>query len=178
MVLEKQDPPLSLRVTSESTPLLDKILLREATAEDAPALAAVIQAAFEEYRGRLDPPSGAHAESVQSIRQKLTTARAVVASVNQDIVGCAFYEPEADYFYLGRVAVLPQYRLQGIGRKLIALVETQARSLGFARVRLAVRVVLTDNRAWYERLGYRLHIYGTHAGYSEPTYLNLEKNVA
>jgi predicted N-acetyltransferase YhbS len=157
---------------------MNKVILREATAEDAPSLSAVILAAFEEYRGRLDPPSGAHDETVQAIRQKFVLAHAAVASIDQDIVGCAFYEPEADHIYLGRLAVLSQYRRQGIGRKLVAWVEAQARSLGYARVRLAVRVVLTGNRAYFERLGYRLHSYGTHAGYAEPTYLNMEKNVA
>ena len=157
---------------------MNEVLLRKASAEDAPSLSAVILAAFEEYRGHLDPPSGAHGQTVDAVRQKLVTAQAVVALVNHDIVGCAFYEPEGDHIYLGRVAVLPQFRRQGIGRKLIAWVEAQSRWLGYERVRLAVRVVLIDNRTLYERLGYCLHSYGTHAGYAEPTFVNLEKNVA
>ena len=157
---------------------MDKVILREATTEDAPSLSAVILAAFEEYRGRLDPPSGAHDQTVPTIRQKLVTAHAVVASIDGEVVGCAFYEPEDDHIYLGRIAVLPQYRRQGIASKLIAWVEAQTRSLGYARVRLAVRLVLDDNRAFYERHGYLFHSYGTHAGYADPTFVNLEKNVA
>ena len=156
---------------------MNEVLIRAATAEDAPSLSAVILAAFEEFRGRLDPPSGAHNESVQAIEQKMTSAHAVVASIDQEIVGCAFYETEANHVYLGRVAVLPQYRRQRIGRKLVAWVEAQVRWLGYTHVRLAVRVALPDNRAFYERLGYRLHSYGTHAGYAEPTFVNLQKDV-
>ena len=154
-----------------------QVSLREATAEDVPALVAVIHAGFEEYRGRLDPSSGAHGESEETIRQKLTVARAVLASVNQQVVGCVFYEPKGDHVYLGRLAVLPAYRRQGIARELIAWVERQALSLGYTRVRLGVRVALPGNRAYFERLGYRVLNYGTHAGYAEPTYVNLEKEV-
>ena len=157
---------------------MDKVLLRQATAEDAYSLSAVIQAAFEEYRGRLDLPSGAHAETVQAVREKMVRAEAVVVSVDQNVVGCAFFEPEGDHIYLGRLAVLPQYRGQGIGQKLVAWVEGQARLRGYTRVRLGVRVGLTGNRAFFERQGYHLRSYGSHAGHAEPTYLNLEKDVS
>lgn len=157
---------------------MDEVSLREATAEDAPSLVDVIHQAFEEYRGRLDPPSGAHDESGESIRQKIATAHAVVAAVNQEIIGCAFYEPDGDHMYFGRLAVLPSYRRQGISRRLIDWIEHQTRSFGFARVQLSVRVVLLDNQAYYERLGYRVLSYGNHAGYVEPTFVNMVKDVA
>src|SRR4051812_5376953 len=53
--------------------------LREATEADAGTLAALVREAFEEYRGRLDPPSGAHAETPQAVRDRLHSARAVLA---------------------------------------------------------------------------------------------------
>ncbi len=155
-----------------------QVSLREATAEDVSALVAVIHAGFEEYQGRLDPPSGAHDESEGTVRQKLTVGCAVLASVNQRVVGCVFYEPKDDHVYLGRLAVLPAYRRQGIARELIAWVERQARSHGYTRVRLGVRVALPGNRAYFERLGYRVLNYGTHAGYTEPTFVDLEKDVS
>jgi hypothetical protein len=41
-----------------------------------------------------------------------------------------------------------------------------------------VRLALPRQRAYYERLGYRaIHVL-THAGYTEPTYLMLEKQLA
>ena len=63
------------------------MFIREASLEDAPALSTVILAAFEEYRGRLDPPSGAHDQTIQAVRQKMTTAHAVVASVDHEMMG-------------------------------------------------------------------------------------------
>ena len=158
--------------------MANKFSLREATLEDVPSLVTVIHESFEEYRGRLDPPSGAHDESEESIRQKMTAAHAVVASIHHAIVGCAFYEPAGDHIYLGRLAVLPAYRRQGISRQLIAWVERETRALGFARVQLGVRLALPDNQAYFARLGYRVLSYGTHAGFVEPTFANMVKDVA
>ena len=157
---------------------MDDLTLREATPEDIPALVQVIHAAFEEYRGILEPPSGAHSETAERIRAQLTSARAIMALGNQAIVGCVIFRPENDYVYLGRLAVLPQYRQRSIGSKLVARVEDQTRSLGLSRVRLGVRVALTANQEFFKRLGYRVVSYGSHAGYDKPTFVNLEKDIA
>ena len=57
-------------------------LLRDASEADAETLAAVIRTAFAEYRGRLDPPSGALAETADSVsvasRSTRTTSSCVV----------------------------------------------------------------------------------------------------
>jgi predicted N-acetyltransferase YhbS len=156
---------------------MDNLQLCEATDKDIPILVTVLRTAFEEYRDRLDPPSGAHSETVEKVRQKLTTARAVVAVVNQEIAGCVFYQPENDWMVLDRLAVLPPYRRRGLAKALISYVETQARALHLSRVRLGVRVVLRDNWAYYKRLGYYLVEYKAHKGYTEPTYVILEKQV-
>ncbi len=162
---------------------MEDLVLREATEDDAATIVAVVHAAFEEYRGRLDPPSGAHGETVEQVRRKMVTARVVLASLRvkpggSDVVaGCVFYEPREDHLYLFRLAVLPAYRRRGVGRILIANVEQQARALQLGRVRLGVRLALAPLRAYYERIGYRVVEYGTHAGYPVPTYVMLEKNL-
>jgi ribosomal protein S18 acetylase RimI-like enzyme len=145
--------------------------------EDAPTLLRVLQAAFEEYRGRLDPPSGAHRETAGKIRQKLTIGRAVVGLIEQTVVGCVFYQPQGDHVYLDRLAVLPEYRRRGLGRALVEYVEARARELVLPCIRLGVRTALPQNQAYYERMGYRVVEYASHAGYTEPTYLILEKDV-
>ncbi|CAM3762692.1 hypothetical protein [Corallococcus soli] len=42
-------------------------------------------------------------------------------------------------------------------------------------MRLSVRLALTSHHAWYGRQGYAFHAHGTHAGYTSPTFLVLEK---
>ncbi len=156
---------------------MENISLREATEVDIPELVRVIRAGFEQYRGQLDPPSGAHAETIDTLRGKFRKMKAVVAIADQQIVGCVLYELEHDYIYLGRLAVVPDYRRLGIGRKLVAWVESQARKLAYPRVRLAVRIVLKDNQSYFQNLGYRVVSLGSHPGYAEPTSVNLEKDI-
>jgi ribosomal protein S18 acetylase RimI-like enzyme len=151
------------------------IVLGEATDADVPTIVALVRSAFEEYRGRLDPPSGALDETAERVRQRMKVARVVFAQARVAALGCVFYERRDDHVYLFRLAVLPRFRRQGIGRALISRVEADARALNFPRVRLGVRVALPDLRAYYERFGYRFVESGSHAGYSEPTYVILEK---
>jgi ribosomal protein S18 acetylase RimI-like enzyme len=156
---------------------MGEVTLREAANADLPALVAVLKAAFEEYRGRLDPPSGAHDESAAKVREVLRTSRAVLALSGDEIVGCVFYAPSGNHVDLFRLAVLPEYRRRGIARRLIEYVEARARQLGLPRVQLGVRVALPGNRIYYERLGYRFVEARTHAGYAEPTFVILENFV-
>ena len=58
---------------------LNDITLRAATAADIPIIVALIQAAFKEYDGVIDPPSGAHKENAERIREKLSTEHAALA---------------------------------------------------------------------------------------------------
>jgi predicted N-acetyltransferase YhbS len=157
--------------------LVDDLLLREATSADVPTLAALVREAFAEYHGRLDPPSGAHNETEDKIRTRLATAHATLASRAGLAVGCIFYELEVGYLYFSRLSVLPAHRRRGVGRELINYVETRARTLGLAGVRMGVRVALRPLHAYYDRLGYRLLEYRTHPGYAEPTYIILEKDL-
>jgi GNAT superfamily N-acetyltransferase len=154
---------------------LNDISLRAATEADIPIIVALIHAAFNEYDGVLDPPSGAHKESAENIRGKLATDHAVLALLGDQALACVFYRDEGDHMYFGRLAVLPAYRGRGIAGALIGYVEARARDLSLPSVRLGVRVALPQLRVRYERLGYRVIEERRHAGYVEPTYLVMEK---
>jgi ribosomal protein S18 acetylase RimI-like enzyme len=154
---------------------LSQLLLREGTEADLPATLGVLQAAFEEYRAWLDPPSGVHRETVASLGQELARGQLTLALHEDAIVGCVFSHVEGDHLYFGRLAVLPEFRNRGIAGALIAAVEARARDLGLHRVRLSVRVAQADNRARYERMGYGFVEARSHAGYREPTFVVLEK---
>jgi N-acetylglutamate synthase-like GNAT family acetyltransferase len=154
---------------------LNDITLRAATAADIPTIVALLHTAFKEYDGVIDPPSGAHGESAEIIRAKLTTEHAVLALLGEQIVACVFYRDEGDYMYFGRLAVLPAYRNRGISAVLIAYIEQRAHELGLPSVRLGVRVALPHLRARYERLGYRVIEEHRHAGYTVTTYVVMEK---
>jgi ribosomal protein S18 acetylase RimI-like enzyme len=153
----------------------ESIVLREATAADIPTLVTLVHTAFEDYRGRLDPPSGAHNETAGTFRRALQTGWAALALVNNDAVGCVFSHQEGEHMYLGRLSVLRPFRRHGVGRALTEYVEQRARELGLPRVQLGVRIALPHLQAYYERLGYHVVRYESHAGYTVPTSMVMEK---
>lgn len=65
----------------------------------------------------------------------------------------------------------------GLGRALVASVEAHARAAGSSRVRLCVRLQLPANQAFYAGLGYTVASYGTHPGFSAPTFVNMVKDL-
>jgi GNAT superfamily N-acetyltransferase len=154
---------------------IDGIIFRDACSDDAAVILAVLRAAFEEYEGALDPPSGAHYETVDTVSHRLSMGGAVLAAVDGAPVGFAFYEPQEELLYFGRLSVLPNFRNNGIGRALLEHVERRASATGAAGIRLGVRLQLPHLIARYERLGYRITKYMTHKGYSKPTFVYMEK---
>ena len=156
----------------------DSSILRAATAADAPALAATIGAAFEQYRGKLVPESGAFRETAAAIAAELATgASAIVAEQNGRPVGCVMLKPEEGDLYFGRLSVLPAARGAGLARRLIEAVEAEARRRGMPAVRLGVRIVLTDNQRLFRSLGYAEVSREAHAGFDHPTSINMRKTL-
>jgi ribosomal protein S18 acetylase RimI-like enzyme len=149
----------------------------EATEEDSATLLRLLLTAFQEYDGMLDPPSGGHAETIDSVRSKLAAGSAVLATAEGEPVGFAFHQPQDTYIYFSRLSVLPAFRNRGIGRALIDYVERRALVTGAAGVRLGVRMQLPHLIERYEKLGYRITKYMTHDGYAQPTYVYMEKPV-
>lgn len=144
---------------------------------DLPVLLRLIQAAFEEHRGKLDPPSGVFKETVESLRAKWNRGGGFIAYHEDNAAGGVLYEPEEGFMYLGRLAVPPEFRGQGVARALVETVEQQARTLNLPCVRLGVRVQLPRNRQMFEHLGYQVIRYDCHPGYTEPTMMMLEKKL-
>ena len=72
--------------------------LRSATNNDIPVLASVIASAFEEHRGKLDPPSSSLDKTPESVVQELQTAKAIVAVTDNKLVGCVFYSSKENLF--------------------------------------------------------------------------------
>jgi GNAT superfamily N-acetyltransferase len=154
---------------------IGQITFREATPEDAPLLLQLMQTAFGEYEGVLDPPSGVHKETIETVRRRVIDGGAVLASVGDRPAGFAFYELNDGLLYFGRLSVLPELRNNGIGRALLDYVERRARESGAAGVKLGVRVQLPHLIARYERCGYQITQYMTHSGYTQPTFVFMEK---
>lgn len=154
----------------------DTLVLRPATIADAPVLAATIAAAFEQYRGKLVPESGAFRETAEAIATELQKgAGAIIAQRNGVILGCVMTKLEEGDLYLGRLSVLPTARGKGLAARLVEAVEDDARRRGLTGVRLGVRVVLTGNQRLFQSLGYREISRDAHEGFDHPTSINMRK---
>lgn len=149
--------------------------LRAAGVDDAAQIVAVIHAAYAEFAGRLDPPSGAHKETEASIRAWFDAGGAAVTEMGSALIGIVHFVPRVDSLYLGRLAVLPDWRRHGVGRALVAYVEAEAQRRRLPRVTLGVRIQLPGNRAYYEALGYQVVATGAHPGYTTPTFYDMHK---
>ena len=151
--------------------------LRPLDARDAAAAAALIRAAFADQGGSTSPPSSALNETSEIVAQKLGQGGGLAAEVDGELAGLVLYAPDGDALYLGRLAVAPHRRGEGLAAWLMRAVEAEARRLGFARTRLRVRLELPENRRLFARLGYQQAATGAHAGFTRPTFAVLEKRL-
>jgi putative acetyltransferase len=79
-----------------------------------------------------------------------------VATLNEVVVGTAALVKEpGDCYEIAKMSVSPEYRGQGIGRKLIDTCITKARALGAKKVELFSNHQLAPALKLYERVGFR-----------------------
>ena len=154
------------------------LTVRAATVTDIPALLALIHAAFEGYRGRLDPPSGAHAETAASLAALFARGeRAVLAFAGERAAGCAFFIQTGVELYLHRLAVPPAMRRTGIGQALVAYVVAEATASDCSYLRVGVRLALPENVAFFERQGFTTIAEACHPGYTTPTFAHMTREL-
>ncbi len=68
------------------------------------------------------------------------------------VATCRFYEIDRNTVMLGRVVVLPEYRAQHLGSRVITEAEKWIDELGYGEIRIDSRV---EAVGFYEKLGYR-----------------------
>ncbi len=69
------------------------------------------------------------------------------------IATCRFYEIDSSSVTLGRVVVLPEYRGQQLGNRVIAEAEHWIRELGYHRIEIESRTVAID---FYKKNGFEI----------------------
>ena len=89
----------------------------------------------------------------QLIRDRDTEV--VVAREGGHIIGFAAMKLAQDVGHLLLMAVSPEVRLTGTGRRLMIYLEALARTAGLVEIRLEVRTKNLGARHFYEALGYR-----------------------
>jgi len=152
----------------------ETIAIRPAAPAEAQVLLSVMRRAFAEYRGVLVPESSVFVETPDLIAAKLAGGGGFLALEGGKPVGCIIAEEKDGHGYLGRLAVDPGLRRQGLARRLMLAGEGFARDRGQAVCEVQVRIALAGNIALFQSLGYRETDRRAHPGFAEPTYLVME----
>ena len=123
--------------------------LRRATAEDLPAIRAVIDAAYAVYLTRMDkPPAPMFRDYGPSVQAGTTWV------AGSPITAVLTLYPRDDHLYVENIAVDPSAQGRGLGRALMEFAEQEAARRGLNRMALVTHEAMTENQAIYARLGY------------------------
>lgn len=118
---------------------------------DAPAIARCVDAAYRRYVARIGKPPGPMLDDYAEV---IARRRVFVVRAGTAIAGVlVLIESEAGIL-LDNVAVDPQCQGRGLGRRLIAFAEREARALGHAALDLYTHESMHENIALYRALGY------------------------
>jgi ribosomal protein S18 acetylase RimI-like enzyme len=127
-------------------------IFRSATAEDAVAVSRLVHAAYHHYVDRIGGPPGPLTEDYTDV---IAQRDVTVAEIDGSLIGVVVTGETPDGFAIENVAVHPDRQGQGLGRALIDHAEAAARRSGYDSVYLYTHEKMTENLAWYERMGYR-----------------------
>lgn len=154
----------------------DTPLLRHATSADAAALADLIRLAFAQQTVITDPLPSALKETAESLVRHFAEGGGGVLA--EGPAACLLWSEEDAGLYVGRIAVHPDWRGQGLAKRLLAAAESEARSRNLPRLHLSTRLVLLDNRRLFAACGFVETTQEAHPGYAHPTFVNMEKRLA
>ncbi len=144
-------------------------------AADAVPVAALIRTAFAAQSVVTDPLPSALRVTDADLAAHLRNGAGAVAKAANRLVGAALWVERDGGLYLSWLAVHPAWRGRGIAKALMAAAESAARSLGLPRMHLSTRLVLLDNRRLFAVCGFVETTRETHPGYTDPTFVNMEK---
>lgn len=146
---------------------------RPATADDAEAVADLVHAAYRSEESRQGWTTESHLVGGQRVdaamvRELVAADDGVVLVLDDPAVGatsperparliaCCHVERRAGTAYVGMFAVRPAIQGQGLGRRMLAAAERQARDWGRTTLELTVLDHRPELLAWYERCGFAL----------------------
>jgi ribosomal protein S18 acetylase RimI-like enzyme len=127
------------------------ITIRKAALGDANIVSAITDAAYARYV----PLMGRKPQPMTADYQQILAEHPVwIMWVGEQPAGVLvlMHEPEAMLIY--SVAIAPEYQKRGLGRRMLAWAEAEARTAGYDTIRLFTNALMEANIALYTRLGY------------------------
>lgn len=137
---------------------------------------ALIRSAFSEQEGRISPPSSMHRMTPESLT--VQAAEEEVWAWGSPLQACAIFTVKGEALYLGKIAVSPDCRGQGLLRMIVAQAESRAARLGLTRLELESRVELTEVHAAFIHLGFSEVARTAHPGFDWPTSIRFSRKLS
>lgn len=142
------------------------IELREALGDELEEAAALMVEAYQEYSSALRPGAWeAYARDIADVRRRLADSRLIVALDDGKVVGAVTYYPPrpqgtgegwpAGWAGVRLLAVGPDARARGVGRRLMDECIARARADGAHTMGLHTTELMAVARAMYERMGFQ-----------------------
>ncbi|WP_457091086.1 GNAT family N-acetyltransferase [Microvirga sp. P5_D2] len=125
--------------------------LRAAVPDDVQAIETLVRNAYGKYVERIGKPP---APMTADYRQLVDEGDVWVLELDCDVVGLIILKSETDHLLLDNVAVSPAHQGRGLGSKLLAHAEAQARQRGFREMRLYTNELMHENLVVYGKLGW------------------------
>ena len=130
--------------------------IRPALVNEVESVRLLVERAYQHYVPRIGMRPG----PMDADYQSLVEAGEVFVLAGQgdpgpDIAGLIVLRSMPDgYLLIENVAVDPRRRGEGLGRDLMAFADAEARARGLPELRLYTHEAMTENIAWYGRLGW------------------------
>jgi ribosomal protein S18 acetylase RimI-like enzyme len=126
---------------------------RPARPEEAGILHRIVNESYAHYIERMGKPPG---PMLDDYARRIEAGQVWVLETDGMIVGLVVLEDDGDgSLLLDNIAVAPSAQGQGIGRRLIAFTESEARRRGCHQIRLYTHILMVENIALYNRLGFQ-----------------------
>ena len=129
---------------------MDIWTIRRADLGDADGLAECIDVAYAEFTDRITdlPPMS------DDCAAEIAGNQVWLADADAGIVGALVLSPRDGFMMLANVAVRPDARGAGLGRRLLQLAEAEAADQGYAQMRLNTHAGLKETIGIYLRNGW------------------------
>ena len=127
-------------------------MIRSARTADRAAVEEIVRAAYAPYIERISKPPGPMLDDYG--KRIAEGAVSVAEAADGTVEAIVVLLPQPDHLLLDNIAVHPGRQGQGLGRRLVAFAESEARRRGYAELRLYTHEKMIENIRLYRRLGF------------------------
>lgn len=160
---------------SEQNPV-PGFIIRQATIDESPAIASILQQAFVEYEPLYTPAAfAATTPTSDQIQKRWNEGPVWVAVQTAHLVGTVAAVPKREALYIRSMAVLPHIRGQGIAEQLLRVIESYVVAEQYGSLFLSTTPFLASAIRLYERYGFRQSDEGPHDLFGTPLFTMVKR---